>query len=90
MRSGKLSYKPKDKGVKLRDEGFKSKAQVLKFKALEDAGQMAPGTTEQWLAKTKNLASLPERTKPKKPSKPIKTSSKKYGIDGPIQKGWYR
>ena len=40
---------------------FKSKAQMRKFAAMEQAGELPPGTFDRWLRETKNLKRLPER-----------------------------
>jgi len=40
---------------------FRSKAQMRKFAAMEQAGELPPGTFERWMRKTKNPKRLPER-----------------------------
>lgn len=85
------SYKPKEKGFKASaPQGFQSKSQIRKFKALEASGQMAQGTTEKWMSKTSNPNSLPERSKPKKAKRAAKSSAKRFIADGPIGGGFYR
>lgn len=48
---------------------FKSKSQIRRFEQMENDGQIAQGTTESWLANTFKPEELPERTKPKQPTK---------------------
>jgi hypothetical protein len=40
---------------------FESKAQMRKIAAMEQAGELPPGTFERWMRKTKNPKRLPER-----------------------------
>ncbi len=50
-------------------EQFRSKAQMRRFAALEQSGQLTPGTTARWQANTPNVRALPERTQPKQPQR---------------------
>lgn len=52
---------------------FKSQSQYRKFQDLEKKGELAAGTTAQWMAETPNLKALPERSKPKQPTRAKKT-----------------
>jgi len=40
---------------------FKSKAQMRKMAAMEQAGEMPAGTFEKWMSKTGDAKRLPER-----------------------------
>ena len=63
---------------------FKSKAQERKFREMEASKEMTPGTADKWLAETRNFDALPERTKPKQPTRP-KRVYPNQGNGG----GWY-
>ena len=40
---------------------FKSKAQMRRFFAMEEKGDIPKGTAEKWLKETKDVSKLPER-----------------------------
>lgn len=42
---------------------YKSKAQMKKFFAMEDRGELPKGTAEKWAKHTPNIKKLPERKK---------------------------
>lgn len=64
---------------------FVSKAQARKFREMEAKKELEPGTTEKWMSETQNFDALPERTKPKQPTK-----AKKASPPTPRDFGWYR
>ena len=48
---------------------FKSKAQMGKFFAMEDRGEMKKGTAKEWAEHTPNIKKLPEHKKRKRKTK---------------------
>ena len=48
---------------------FKSKAQMKKFFAMEDRGELPQGTAEKWAKHTPNIKELPEKKKKNKGSR---------------------
>jgi len=42
---------------------FKSKAQMRRFFAMEERGELPEGKAEEWAAETPNIKTLPERKK---------------------------
>ena len=65
---------------------FVSKAQARKLQELEDKGQVGKGTTERMMADTENFDALPDRIKPKQP-----TRAKTFTPEPPKKDfSWYR
>lgn len=48
---------------------FKSKAQVAKFYAMAEKGEISEGTLRRWIRESPPLKDLPERAKQKKRTK---------------------